>query len=62
MAGVFRVREVTVDESSGKKQLDLKMIEAARKAGLIVVAIHGGNPISVAKSAIPPEPENQRPS
>jgi len=51
--GLVGVREVTLDESSGKKPLDPKAFEVSKKSGLILVAIHAGSPISVAKSAIP---------
>ncbi len=55
--GLVSVREVTMDECSGKKQIDVKSFDAARKSGLIIVAIHAGSPISVAKSALPTQTE-----
>lgn len=53
--GLVVTREVTIEEASGAKAIEVKAMDAVRKGDLITVAILGGNPISVAKSSIPPE-------
>ncbi len=59
--GLVSTKTVSLDEVAGKTPIEAKSMDAVRSSDLISVAVHNGNPISVAAAAIPPvNPEATR--
>jgi hypothetical protein len=54
--GLVTSFEVTLDQATGEKPLDAARFEAAKKSGLIIVAVLNRSPISVSQPAVTTNP------